>query len=1071
MPAFHVRLCFGRFYCVLAALLLSTLFVEVVPAAAQSELATVFGRVTDSSGAVITGAQVEVRNVDTGISISSATNADGLYTVPSLHPGHYVISVRKPGFRSVSATGLELNVQDNVARNFSLQVGSAAESVTVTAEGTNINTTDATVSTVVDRQFTENLPMNGRSFQTLIQLTPGVVLTPSTAYDAGQFSVNGQRTDANYWSVDGVSANIGVGVSALGYPGGGAGGAIPGFSAQGGTNSLVSIDALQEFRIQTSTYAPEFGRTPGAQISIATRSGTNQFHGTVFDYFRNDILDANDWFADRDHLPKPEERQNDFGGTLGGRLWQDHTFFFLSYEGLRLRLPTVAQTTVPSLSARQQASPELQPYFAAYPLPSAGVADTGSDSAPLNASFSNRSNLDAYSLRVDHSLNEKLTFFGRYSYSPSDLVQRGFSGLALNDLFTTKITTQTLTLGATSLLSSTLNNDFRFNYSRVNAEGTSALDDFGGAVPLKSLPFPSPYTAQNSLFVFHIFSLTGGALEPGFQVQNVQRQYNIVDGLSMQEGSHALKFGADFRRLTPIYHPQSYAQIAGFLDVAAAESGNLFFSDVFNDMQVPLLFRNLGLFAQDTWKLSRRLTMTYGLRWDVDFAPQTASGPSLIAAANFHDPATLALAPQGTPPFRTTYGNIAPRVGLAYQLRQSSAFATVFRGGAGVFFDLATQEVGDNFNDSYPFGASNFSCCFNGSFPLNPATAAPPPITSDFSSGGTFFAFNPHFQLPYTLEWNVAIEQGLGPEQSVTGSYIGSAGRRLIQEQEINAPNPNIAFATLVSNTATSDYDALQLQFQRHLSHGFQALASYTWSHSIDTGSASTRGNVSNFLVLGEGQNANRGPSDFDIRHAFTAGLTYNLPRIGSNRAGAILFHDWSLQTVLQVRTAPPIDIYNSNFFTIANGGVANVRPDIVPGQPFYLFGAQYPGGKAFNPAAFTDPPTDANGNPVRQGDLARNALRGFGAAQWDVGVHRDFQVLESLKLQFRAELFNVLNHPSFAPPVADLGQESFGQSIQTLGTYLNGGTIAGNVGGGAFAPLYQLGGPRSVQLALKVQF
>ena len=299
---------------------------QLIPSAlAQSELATVFGRVTDQSGAVVPEAEVEIKNVETGLSVVRATNSDGLYSVPSLHPGHYLISIRKQGFKTVTLTELTLAVQDNVARNFQLQVGSISESITVTADAYNVNTTDATVSTVVDRNFAENLPMNGRSFQTLIALTPGVVLTGTNNLDSGQFSINGQRASSNYWMLDGVSANIGV--SASSFPGAGLAGSLGSFSALGGTNSLVSVDAMQEFRIQTSTYAPEFGRTPGGEISILTRSGTNQFHGTAFDYVRNDFFDANNWFntAVVPALPKAEERQNDFGGTFGGPILRDRT--------------------------------------------------------------------------------------------------------------------------------------------------------------------------------------------------------------------------------------------------------------------------------------------------------------------------------------------------------------------------------------------------------------------------------------------------------------------------------------------------------------------------------------------------------------------------------------------------------------------------------------------------------------------------------------------------------------------------------------------------------------------------
>src|SRR5260370_24413484 len=317
----------------------------------QVETATISGVITDQSGAVVAGAEVRVTNTDTNGTWVGTSNGSGVYLVTGLKPGSYRIHVAKEGFKTIDLTDLTLNVQDSVSRNFSLQVGSASESVSIEAQALQINTTDATVSTVVDRQFAENLPLNGRSFQTLIELTPGVVLTANNPNDTGQFSVNGQRAGSNYWMVDGVSANIGI--SSTSNLGNGFTGSLGSFSVHGGTNSLVSVDALQEFRIQTSTYAPEFGSAPGGQISIVTRSGANQFHGTVFEYLRNDVLDANDWFADANHLTKPKERQNDFGGTFSGPIVKDKTFFFFSYEGLRLRLPQVTLTDVPYLTARQ----------------------------------------------------------------------------------------------------------------------------------------------------------------------------------------------------------------------------------------------------------------------------------------------------------------------------------------------------------------------------------------------------------------------------------------------------------------------------------------------------------------------------------------------------------------------------------------------------------------------------------------------------------------------------------------------------------------------------------------------
>jgi hypothetical protein len=1014
------------------------------------------GIVLDPSGRAIAGADILIANDATGVKYPGTTNGEGIYAVPNLPPGSYRIQVSKIGFKSLIKPDVLINVQSAVAINFTLPIGAISETLTVVGGAPLVDTQDAAVSTVVDRQFAENLPMNGRSFQTLIQLTPGVVPTTSTASDAGQFSINGQRAVSNYWTVDGVSANIGI--STENFAGNGLAGTLPSFSVQGGTNSLVSVDALQEFRIQTSTYAPEFGRTPGGQISIVTRSGTNQFHGSVFDYFRNDALDANDWFANYSGLKKPQERQNDFGGTVGGPIVKNRTFFFFSYEGLRLRLPRTALTTVPDALARASVPAALQPYVNAFPLPNG--PDEGNGVAQFNASFSNSSSLDAYSLRLDHTLNSKLRLFGRYNYSPSDLVQRGVFGDTLNTVFPARMTVETATVGGTWTASSRLVNDIRLNYSRSDGSGHFTLDNFGGAVPLASVPFPGSFDTSNSAFLLQVLSLTQPTLSVGKLQRNVQRQINLVDSASLQKGSHTIKFGADYRRLAPRFDPIQYSQQATFADIPSLESGQLKFSAITSGLGGTLFFHNLSAYAQDTWHCLPRLTLTYGLRWDVDFAPSSTALLVAVTGFNTRDLSHLALAPTGTPPFHTTYHNLAPRFGAAYQVRQRQAALTVLRVGGGVFYDLATSEFANTIGaGSYPFGG--FRRKSGGLFPLSPIDAAPPPNT--FSN--QISAFDPHLELPYTLQWNVSLEQSLGEQQTVSASYIGSSGRRLLQSSLFFAPAPTLDSANIVANTATSNYNALQLQFQRRLSRGFQILASYSWQHSIDSASAGSLGSVSNTLVPGIG-NVNRGPSDFDVRHAFSTGMTYELPNLKKSGLPKVILSGWALQSLVQVRSATPVDVSDAFFFEL-NNSYADVRPDVVPGQPLYLYGTQYPGNKAFNPSAFTSPPTDANGNPLRQGTLGRNALRGFGVTQWDFSVHRDFPIVESLKLQFRAEMFNLLNHPNFGSPNGFFGTGGFGVSTQTLAQSLSGG----NVGSGAFSPLYQVGGPRSIQFALKLLF
>jgi hypothetical protein len=1037
----------------------------------QTETATVSGLVTDRTAGAVSGAEVRLQSVERGTVTTTITNNAGIYVFPSVQPGQYQISIQKQGFKQVDLLGLIVNVQDHIEQNFHLEIGSMAESVTVEAGAPLINTTDAAVSTVVDRQFAENLPMNGRSFQTLIELTPGVVVTPSVSEAGGQFSIDGQRSTSNYWMVDGVSANIG---QAGGVPGNGLSGSLGSFSALGGTNSLVSIDALQEFRIQTSTYAPEFGRTPGGQISILTRSGTNQFHGTVFDYFRNDVLDASDWFngyKNNPPLPKSEERQNDFGGTFGGPIVKDRTFFFFSYEGLRLRLPQTTLSFVPDLNARQNAIPAMQPYLNAFPF-DPNQPDLGNGIAQFNASYSNPATLDAYSLRIDHRLSNKLVLFGRYNYSPSEIRDRGLVPFALSDVDSNRITIQTATVGMTWTMAPTIVNDLRFNYSRTNASNDLFLDNFRGAVPLSSLSFPTGFTSKNSSLFFDIFS------SPSFSVgtngQNLQRQINLVDNVSVQTGKHSLKVGVDYRRLSPLSHRALYFQNAFFLNVPSAETGTLFFSNLGSGSNVTLLFRNLGIFAQDTWRINSRVTLTYGLRWDADFLPSPLNGPALpgVTGFNLNNLSNLSLAPSGTPAYSTTYGNVAPRLGLAYQLVQRQDWQTVLRGGFGVFYDLASSQVGNVLAASaYPFSVSA-PLSLGGTFPLNPAQNPPPPIVPpNAANQEVLTAFDPHLKLPYTLEWNIALEQAWGNQQTISASYIGSSGRRLLQSAYVIKLNPNYAQALLVSNKATSDYNALQVQFQRRLMHGFQALASYSWSHSIDTSSDGSTFSGSNTLVPGVNTNANRGPSDFDIRNAFSVGMTYDLRPPKGNVVVKTILGGWSTEIFIVARSAPPVNVYYSKLPNLL-ASRAEVRPDLVAGVPLYIHGAQ-PGGKAFNPAAFISPPTDPKtGVPLRQGDLGRNALRGFGATQWDLAVHRDFPIHESLKLQFRAEMFNVLNHPNFGSPIGDLGNpkalnRQFGLSTQMLNNFLG----AGNVGGGGFSPLYQVGGPRSVQLALKLTF
>ena len=1025
---------------------------------AQSTNASLAGRVTDPSQAVVPNARVAAISAGTNRRDEVLTDAAGEYHLATLAPGAYRIEIEKSGFKKLIKPDVVLHVQDAFALDFEMTVGEASQTVNVEAGAPLVNTESGTVSTVVDHGFVENLPLNGRSFQSLILLTPGVVVTATAFDDQGQFSVNGQRADANYFTVDGVSANFGMtGYQAQVQT---ANGALPALSAAGGTNSLVSVDAMQEFRIQTSSFAPEFGRTPGAQISIVTRSGTNAFHGTLFDYFRNDRLDGKDWFVNFNGLPKPAERQNDFGGVLGGPVIRNKTFFFFSYEGLRLREPATQQTAVPA--SRQQAPASMQPYLNAFPLPNGAALAPGI--AQFNAGYSNPSSLDAYSLRIDHVLTSRLTLFGRFNDSPSSLDQRGPStsvGNVLSNVQFLDSSVKTGTVGLTAQITPGISNEVRANYSNDRIGTRSALDSFGGAVPIpdSTLLFPAGITSATSLFGFYIPGV--GNYNQGKSALNEQRQVNFVDNLSVAKAGHQLKFGVDYRWLGPFNSPFSYRQYVQFTGMGSAPggvlSGTALVAATFTYQSDGLRSQNFSLYGQDTWKISPRLTLTYGLRWDVNPPikgknlsndPFTLTGLNSPAMING---SALTLAPRGTPLYNTTWGNVAPRVGLAWRLTRGATL----RSGFGLFYDLGQGSLG-GVNSYFPYSAENIFSPV--AFPLSAQNAAAPALSLNLPAISGLNVADPHLKLPRSYQWNVALEQSLGSSQSLSLTYIGAIGRDLLRVEQLYNVNPNFPYISLTDNSATSDYHALQVKFQRRLSRGLQALASYTFSHSIDSASTDAFANYLNTPGSVANASIDRGDSDFDIRHAFTTGLTYDLPSAGSQKALKGVSGGWSLDAFVLARTAPPVDVTYSLYR--ADGISLSPRPNLVPGVPLELFGSGHPGGKIYNKAAFTQPP---NGE---QGDLGRNVVRAFNAVQPDIGVHRTFRLTEKTGLRFRGEFFNILNHPNFGPPTNTINNSLFGRSTQTLANGLGSGGA-----NGGFNPLYQIGGPRSVQLALKLQF
>ena len=1036
-----------------------------VPLLAQSPNGTVSGLVLDPSGAVIVGAEIIIVNDATRGQYSTKTNNEGIYVVPNLAPGSYRIQVSRVGFKTLIKPDIVLNVQDALAINFNLPIGAASETVTVTGGAPLVNTESPAVSTVIDRNFVESLPLNGRSFNTLLQLTPGVVIAPSSSViGQGQFSIAGQRASSNNFLVDGVSANFGG--TQFNRTGTAGTGSAQAFSAFGGTSSLVSVEALQEFRVETSSFAPEFGRSPGGQVILNTRSGTKDFHGGLYEYFRNDVMDANDWFNDASvpPIPRAPERHNDFGAFLGGPIQNDRTFFFVSYEGARLRQPSTVVTPVPSEYARTTAPSGLAPFLDAYPQPNDRSVTPGVYTASFTGSFSDPATLDAGSVRIDHVFSSRFSIFGRYNEAPSETSRRSPNVLSETD--TTEIGTRTITLGGAMVFNPGISNSFRANYSRQNSSFLYTLGSFGGALP-PSLTVLAPSLADPGSARVSFLTFDTGLYSTGEPARNHSTQLEFADDLAVTRGAHQLKFGADYRAIYLDLHPSTSVilyEVARVSDLSGpAPSGRAFLVEGALEKSADLLSGATSLYGQDVWKITPRLVLTYGLRWELDPAPTGRGGTTLAAWQNVTNPAALALATFGTPLWTTTYTNFAPRAGVAYSLTPKGDF--VVRAGWGIFYDLASDAAG-NLGSDFPNIASKIST--NVALPLRDAN---PFVPASFSTAPPFSGivqgFAPNLKLPRSYQWNVALEKSLAGQQAVSLTYVGQAGRDLLRQEGLSRPNPNFSGAfDLTQNNARSNYAALEAQYRRPLSHGLQALLNYTWSHSLDNASSDAIAEVASSVLVISGAN-DYSSSSFDTRHSFSGALTYAIPAVSKNGFLGQVTGGWSVDAVVVARSGFP---FNGSVFLGQIAGVL-VRPDLVPGQPLYVEGPKCaalfqglgvlvagqscPGGKGLNPQAFRPPP------PGQQGTERRNDIPGFGLTQLDFSLERKFAITERLKLQFRADAFNVLNHPNFANPGGDISARGFDLLSSSM---LNHGL-------GGLNPLFQEGGPRSLQLSLKLAF
>jgi hypothetical protein len=678
----------------------------------------------------------------------------------------------------------------------------------------------------------------------------------------------------------------------------------------------------------------------------------------------------------------------------------------------------------------------------AYPVPNGATSPSG-DTAQFTGGSSVAGTLNAGSVRIDHYFSSKLSIFGRYSDAPSELVGRPAQS---TDLQTSIVNTQTLTVGVNMPLNQRLINSLRGNYSKQNAKSSNSLDSFGGAVPLSPSVFFSGLPSDQTWGSF--FPLDAAPIQTGPLVNNKAQQFNIADDLSIASGKHQSKVGGDYRAIfLNSANAQHTVGLTAFTVAGFVSTGTADFLEVSSQAKAQLLSQALSLYAQDTWKPTSRLTVTYGLRWELSPAPAARGRTILAAWESVNNPSQTSLAPRGTPLWATRYGNIAPRLGVAYLLTGRGDL--VLRVGGGIFYDLGVGTAASAIA-SFPNNAS----AFFPSVPVpvsNLASFLPAlSLQAPYPDGGVS-AFDPNLKLPRSYQWNVALEKSFGEKQTVSLTYVGQAGRDLLRQEVLFQPNPNfLGGFNLTQNDSRSNYNALQVQYRRPLRSRLQALLNYSWSHSLDNASNDVVAGVSNTVISAAHDYAS---SDFDVRHSFSAALTYDIPGAGKVKALKLLTDNWSIDTVIVARTGFPF-----NALVVAPSsilGVANTRPDLVPGQPLWIATSTAPGGKMLNVSAFSVPTT------TTQGTEGRNDIPGFGLTQVDLSLSRKFPITSRVSVRFRTDAFNVLNHPNFSNPPGNI---QFGSFFLQSPSMLNRGL-------GGLNPLFQQGGPRSLQLSLKLAF
>jgi hypothetical protein len=1018
------------------------LLLTAVASFAQSNTGTITGQVQDQNGAVVPNATVTVTNLGTNEARNVQTNSEGFYEAASLPTGMYKVAATASGFQAATVTDIRLAVGDRQRVDVKLGIG-GVNAVVQVADTTTVDTETPTVGDTITPERIQDNPVNGRDFTQLLATVPGSV----------------QTTNQFQTSINGIPSTFG-GASVL----------VDGIDAgrvdlNGTSNVLgrvesrvnrVSMDSIQEVQVLEQSYSAQYGEALSAVINPITKSGTNSFHGSVFDYFRNEHLDANDFFNNAGGFPRSHFRLNQFGGNVSGPIVKDKWFFFTNYEGVRQTRGQLFTALTPTQAFRTGTAAVLQPALATLPLPTTPFIDpmTGTvdpDLGIFQIQKDGKLREDTGSVKIDFKQNDRSQFSARYNINDSNTTTP--YGVGTDQTAGAKLRVQLFKFSHNYAFSSNILNEAAFGINRNRTD----VDAGPSAFPIFSFLFADASIAN-----------IGPAQFDQFRTGTV---YQFLDTLSIIHGRHSIKTGLDIRlnRRSAESGTQTTYQFASITDFqinspfSVQTGGN------------PLLHyanENFAFFVQDDWKVHPRLSLNLGLRYDVSTVSREKNG----LLQNF-DLTTLTVTPVGQKIYDADTNNFGPRVGFAFDVFGNQK--TVVRGGYGIFYnrDLPASFGSPQVNTFPTRGITILDLLGLGFCPSGLGSIAYPIAPTAYDGCGTAarFAIERDLQSAEAQQWSFNVQQDLKLGVLQVG-YVGNHVTHILTDGVVSPRNlnradidffginlrrlPQFGDIFLVGSYPSSTYNAMQVTFKRNLSRGLRFNFNYTWSHAID--------NIAGFFKDYQDEfnlNDQRGSSDADVRHNFVFDASYNIPsarRLFGDGVPRWIGDGWQISTITQFRTGLPVNITRTG----GTFGGFSLRPDLVPGvDPYSPTGNGCSGYSVpncqFNAAAFSVP-----AGAFIPGNTPRNFLRGPHFSQVDLSLMKNTKLSENTSLQLRMDIFNLFNHTNFADPSGGLVQGDnntlrpgafFGQSISTVGNQLGG--------------LLGFGGPRQIQLSARFNF